>query len=105
MIKIVSVFAVFFASAAISIAQEGGGYAVNDPARPKPVEITPGTSSTQDQPGKAPSDAIVLFDGKDLSKWKTEKGEAAPWMVGDGFFEIVPNSGSLVSRDEFGDCQ
>ena len=39
-------------------------YRVHDPARPHPVVVTPAA-----QPGGAPSDAIVLFDGKDLSKW------------------------------------
>ena len=50
-------------------------------------------------PGKAPSDAIVLFDGKDLSQW--DGGEK--WAVKDGAFTAGP--GTLRSKPEFGDCQ
>ncbi|MGI8967140.1 MAG: hypothetical protein ACR2H1_13780, partial [Limisphaerales bacterium] len=32
-------------------------------------------------PGPPPSDAIILFDGKDLSRWTTKNGEAAKWDV------------------------
>ncbi len=55
-------------------------------------------------PGTAPSDAIVLFDGLDLSKWKSEKGGEAKWEVKDGV-AIVNGTGGLVSTDQFGDCQ
>ena len=44
---------------------ETGRWLVHDMDRPAPPIITPGTESTQEQPGKAPSDAIVLFDGND----------------------------------------
>lgn len=54
--------------------------------------------------GPPPSDAIVLFDGKDLAKWKSEKGAEAKWKVADGVAE-VNGSGSIVTREEFGDCQ
>ncbi|HOH29181.1 MAG TPA: hypothetical protein PLC40_05875, partial [Candidatus Hydrogenedentes bacterium] len=41
-----------------------------DPAKqPQPPVVQPGTESTQETPGQAPSDAIVLFDGNDLSNW------------------------------------
>ena len=62
----------------------GGRWHVHDSDRPWPAVVTPGTASTQDQPGKAPSDAVVLFDGKDLSKWRSEKGADAGWDVKDG---------------------
>src|SRR4051794_6555674 len=50
--------------------QPYGTYRVHDGTRPQPRVVTPGTASTQDAPGKAPSDAVVLFDGSDLSKWQ-----------------------------------
>src|SRR5512140_350468 len=61
---------------------------VHDPDRPHPKIIVPGTT-----PGAPASDAIVLFDGKDLSKW-TQAGRGADngkplepkWKVGDGYF-------------------
>ena len=39
----------------------------------RPAVVTPPGFSTDDQAGKAPSDAIVFFDGADLSKWKGGK--------------------------------
>jgi hypothetical protein len=75
---------------------------VHDIDRPKPRVVTPGA-----KPGDPPSDAIVLFDGKDLSKWVAqEKGQAAPakWKVENGYMEIN-GTGSISSKEEFGDCQ
>jgi hypothetical protein len=54
--------------------------------------------------GGPPSDAIVLFDGKDLSKWKTDKGGEAKWVVEDGA-ATVNGTGSILTKEEFGDCQ
>ena len=78
--------------------QPGGKWHVHDPNRPQPKVVTPGTSSTQETPGKAPSDAIVLFDGKDLAKWKDSK-----WKVQDGYVQVT--GGQLVSKAEFRDVQ
>src|SRR4051812_26361465 len=49
-------------------------YKVHDMERPAPPVVTPGTASTPEQPGKAPSDAVVLFDGTDLSHWQSDGG-------------------------------
>src|SRR5262245_18538593 len=75
---------------------------VHDPARPHPNVVTPAA-----QMGGAPSDAIVLFDGKALSRWETRKSVPTPaaWKLGDGFFEVVPGSGNLGTKEKFGDCQ
>ena len=61
-------------------------WCVHDRNRPQPAVITPGTFSTLEQPGKPPSDAIVLFDGTDLSKWEADEGNGVPtkWVVKDG---------------------
>ena len=77
---------------------------VNDLARPQPPRITPGEFSTQDRPGTPPSDAVVLFDGHDLSHWRGEKGEPQ-WLVNAGVLEIKPHSGSIATKESFGDCQ
>jgi hypothetical protein len=79
---------------------------VHDSDRPHPAMATPGT------PGAAPSDAIVLFNGKDLSQW-AQNGRGADrgkivdpsWKVQDGYFEAAPRSGDLFTREKFGDCQ
>jgi hypothetical protein len=77
----------------------------HDPNRPLPPVITPGTASTQSEPGKPPSDAMVLFDGKDLSRWESEKGGPAKWKVENGYMEVVKGTGNIQSREKFGDCQ
>jgi len=56
------------------------------------------------EPGPPPSDAIVLFDGKDLSQWKGENNGPANWDVKDGV-ATVNGTGSISTKQEFGDCQ
>lgn len=81
----------------------GTKWHVHDGERPQPPVVTPGEPSTPEKVGSAPSDATVLFDGKDLSKWKMEKGGGeAEWKVQDGYMEVVPKSGYLMTKDEFG---
>jgi hypothetical protein len=77
----------------------------HDRKRPQPPVITPGEASTQEQPGKPPSDAIILFDGKDLAGWESIKGGPAPWKIGDGYFEVVPRTGDIKTKQAFGDYQ
>jgi len=90
---------------AICNAQVDTKWKVHDPDRPVPPAIDSGTASTQDSPGRLPSDAVVLFDGKDLSKWAHKDGSAAKWKVENGYFEVVPKTGYLYTREAFGDCQ
>jgi prepilin-type processing-associated H-X9-DG protein len=82
-------------------------WAIHDMNRPQPKVVTPGSFSTPEQPGKPPSDAIVLFDGTDLSKWKSSKdgGGPAKWLVKDGYMEVVKSAGDIQTIEEFGDCQ
>lgn len=70
--------------------------------RPQPAIVDPGPAGT---PVPPPSDAIVLFDGTDLSRWRAQDGGAAPWKVENGYVEVVAHTGSLVTRDSFGDVQ
>ena len=74
----------------------GTSFHVHDGNRPQPRIIRP------DSP---PSDAIVLFDGKDLSSWMSQKGDNARWKVENGYMEVVPGTGDIHTRSEFGDCQ
>jgi Domain of Unknown Function (DUF1080) len=77
----------------------GTKWHVHDPDRQPPAVVTPGTN------GSAPSDAIVLFDGKSLANWKKEgSADAAGWKVADGFAE-VNGTGSIETKESFGDCQ
>jgi hypothetical protein len=83
----------------------GGKWHVHDGDRPQPPVINPGTGSTEDVPGQPPSDAVILFDGKDLSHWRNRRGEPAEWEVKDGAIVVKPGRGTIRSIDEFGDCQ
>jgi hypothetical protein len=88
-----------------SFAQIDKRWKIHDMNRPLPPIVDPGTSSTQDAPGRPPSDAVVLFDGKDLSKWEHQGGSPAKWKVENGYAEVVPDTGNIFSKQAFGDCQ
>jgi len=94
-----------FSLLSICTAQVDTKWKIHDPDRPLPPVVDPGTASTQDAPGRAPSDAVVLFDGKDLSHWAHKDGSAAKWKVENGYAEVAPKSGYLYTRQAFGDCQ
>ncbi len=78
---------------------------IHDRNRPQPPIITPGEASTADRPGRPPSDAVVLFDGKDLSQWEAADGGPAKWKVENGYFEVAPKTGDMHTKQAFGDCQ
>lgn len=84
----------------------GQKWRVHDPERPQPPIVTSGTESAPTAVGKPPSDAIVLFDGTDLSEWGSKKdGIPINWKLGNGYMEVVPKAGDIKSKKEFGDCQ
>jgi hypothetical protein len=105
----------------------GQPWRIRDLNRPRPVTVTPGMHT-----GAPPSDAIVLFDGKDLSQWTAggiggrgraggpNSAAAAPppvtppppvasalpgWKVTNGYMEVTPGAGSLTSKERFKDFQ
>jgi hypothetical protein len=67
--------------------------------KPVPPTVTPGSGSAP------PSDAIVLFAGKDLSEWQQKTGGPAKWTVADDAFTVAKGSGTLSTKRGFGDCQ
>jgi len=98
---------IFFAlvSPAVCLAQPDTGYKIHDWSRPRPPVVDPGTAGTQELPGKAPSDATLLFDGKDLTQWCDMDGGLTKWVVKDGVMECVAGSGMIRTFQNFGDCQ
>ncbi len=87
-------------------AQDPQGWAIHDEKRPQPRVVDPGTAPTAQTAGRAPADAIALFDGKDLSQWRSQKDAApAAWKVENGYMEVVAGSGGIQTAAAFGDCQ
>lgn len=66
---------------------------------PVPDKVTPGQGT------KPPSDAIVLFDGTDLSAWESSEGGPALWKVTGGAMTVVPGTGDIRTKQEYGDIQ
>jgi hypothetical protein len=102
---VVGAMCVTVCAASSCFAQANSQWKIHDMNRPTPAVITPGTSSTQDAPGKAPSDAVILFDGKDLSQWLSADNGPAKWKVENGYVVVVPHTGYIHTKIPFGDCQ
>ncbi|MCB9384360.1 MAG: DUF1080 domain-containing protein [Bryobacterales bacterium] len=66
---------------------------------PQPPAIDPGG------PGKAPSDAVILFDGKDLSAWLGKDGGPAKWAVENGQMVCKTGTGNIHTKQKFGSAQ
>jgi hypothetical protein len=90
--NVLAVLLVILAGASLAAVVWSGEY-ISGKVWKEPKVIDPGPA------GGPPSDAIVLFDGKDLSKW--QGGEK--WIVKDGV--ATGNGGSIVTKQAFGDCQ
>lgn len=72
--------------------------------RPEATEIwTPVPSVVT--PGEMPSDAILLFDGHNLSEWEGQGGKPANWLVQDGAMTVKKKAGDILTKRKFGDCQ
>lgn len=85
----------------------GQKWKVHDLGRPLPPKVTPALPVPSAAP---PSDAIVLFNGKDLSQWVSPpRGGGVPseakWKVENGYLEMVPQGGNIATKEKFGDCQ
>jgi hypothetical protein len=68
---------------------------------PVPPLITPGTSDAA-----PPSDAVVLFDGKNLDEWVTQRDKSpAKWTVADGILTVNKQAGNIETKRSFKDYQ
>src|ERR1035438_4465127 len=86
------------------IPKDPSPYPQHSRTRPAPVVVTPGPYPG---PVAAPSDAIVLFDGKSLAEWRSgAKGDLPPkWTLDNGSIVVAPGTGSLTTARAFGDMQ
>lgn len=99
----------------LSVSAQNTGTALNVPwskddiAKLRPAVVTPPTPSTQDDAGKPPSDATIIFDGKDASKLKGKEkdgSDAIRWKIENGYMEVIRGGGTVSTREPFeGDCQ
>lgn len=96
--KSVLLTAIFILTALTMEAQRGIPE-VTEVQEPVPQIVTPGDGTAP------PSDAIVLFDGSDLSDWVNGKGEPAGWDVKDGAMTVTPGTGGIQTKQGFGDVQ
>jgi hypothetical protein len=76
----------------------GSKWRVHDSKRPRPEVVTPGSCNSPTL--KPPSDAEVLFDGHDVSRWEPLK-----WSVENGYMQVVPGQGGATTKEKFGDIQ
>lgn len=68
---------------------------------PQRKVVTPGNERTN----SAPSDAIVLFDGKDLSEWTNGDGNEPKWTVKNGTVTVAKDAGDIVTKRKFRNFQ
>lgn len=77
-----------------------GDPALTEVWTPVPTIIQPGKTASD-----APSDAIVLFNGKDFSSFTADQGKKVEWTLDNGSMTVKPGSGAIFTKQEFGDCQ
>lgn len=82
----------------------GQNFRVHDNDRPQPKVVKP-TNLPEISPVTPPSDAIVLFDGSDLTNWEHLDGSEVKWALEDGEMVVTPHTGDIQSKKTFGDIQ
>jgi len=56
-------------------------------------------------PNTPPSDAVVLLDGTSLAAWRHDDSRLPAWKLQDGYVEVAPGTGDMITVQPFGDCQ
>jgi hypothetical protein len=69
---------------------------------PVPKVVTPGKAVVE-----APSDALILFDGKNLDHWVStnDRTKKAPWKVANGVFTVDKKTGNIETKQSFNNYQ
>jgi hypothetical protein len=94
------ILAMVFATS-LSAQMPPGDWPPHSRSRPRPPVITPASLAII----APPSDAVVLFDGTSLARWTHANGVPSKWRLVDGAFEVARGTGTLSTREEFGDVQ
>jgi hypothetical protein len=106
--KILSLTAIFIATAT-SVAQPGTGKPTPESTElwaPVPRVVHSGISYPNSSGTTAPSDAIILFDGKNFDHWLSAKDNTeAKWSIADGAMTAVKGVGDLRTKEEFENFQ
>jgi len=100
MVKLALVIGAVVSLAAAPLKSAAQDAAPFPPPKTEPPIITPGKTNTD-----PPSDAIVLFGGRDLTRWRASDGSPAKWTIRDGYIEVAPGAGDITTSEKFGDVQ
>jgi hypothetical protein len=88
-------------------AQSPTDWPIHSMTRPQPRVVDPGSFPARASPARAPSDAVVLFDGHNLDAWRSADSSSRParWKVENGYMEVVGGTGNIATARGFGDVQ
>jgi hypothetical protein len=89
-----------FIAQAQEIDRSKGDPKLSEYYNPEAPVVTPGKTAHD-----APSDAIVLFDGKNFSNWEGDKNQPIGWTMENGAMIVKGGSGGIKTKRGFGDCQ
>ncbi len=100
--KIIPVFLLSCVISATLLGQQKGDPKATEVYTPVPKVVTPGNANAD-----APSDAIVLFDGKNLDQWTSvnKPGSPAGWTVADNILTVDKTTGNIQTKKSFTDYQ
>jgi hypothetical protein len=96
--SVLRLLVIVVSSAGFAIAQNAGQ--LTETWNPVPRVVTPGHLSSD-----PPSDAIVLFDGRNFSEWESVGGKDIEWKIDDNAMVVSGKSGDIRTKQGFGDCQ
>lgn len=90
----------------LAVAAQTAAWAQTDPKATEQWEPVPKIVAPGNQDSKPPSDAVVLFDGRDLAQWESSKDHSpARWKVHDGVLTVDKAAGNIQTRKHFTDYQ